>query len=132
MRIWPVKPHIPVASAAVVSRAMVLFLLTHCLLLLTHCFVYMCVWGMGVRFMFSYVVFGMISSFAIISLRKKELVALLTLTHISTVSFLWNKGKQCRPRSDASEQGLHYMLIECSNKLLIKMKNTTKHPLKQK
>ena len=37
--------------------------------------------------------------------------------------FLWDKAKQCRPRSDQnaeSDQGLHCLLTECSIKVLIK------------
>ena len=32
----------------------------------------------------------------------------------------------------ASDQGLHYLLIECSIKIWINMKNTSKQPLKRK
>ena len=42
--------------------------------------------------------------------------------------FLWDKAKQCRPRSDQNEdsdQGLHCLLTECYIKVLINMKNTT-------
>ena len=28
------------------------------------------------------------------------------LTHISVASFLWDIGKECRPRSDAAESGV--------------------------
>ena len=41
----------------------------------------------------------------------------VTLTHISLTSFLWDKGEQCRPSSDASDQGLHCLLTECSIKI---------------
>ena len=38
-------------------------------------------------------------------------------------------GNQCRPTSDAgyagSDQGLHFLLTECSVKILIKMNNST-------
>ena len=60
------------------------------------------------------------------------------LTHISLASFLLDVGKKCRLRPDAaaqsaaSGQGLHFLLAECSIKILIKMKNTTQHPLNQK
>ena len=44
----------------------------------------------------------------------------ICLTHISLVSFLWDIGKQCRPRSDAtsvaSDQGLPCLLTECPTK----------------
>ena len=30
----------------------------------------------------------------------------IPLTHISLASFLWDIGKQCRPRSDATERGV--------------------------
>ena len=29
-----------------------------------------------------------------------------SLTHLSLASFLWDMGKQCRPRSDAAERGV--------------------------
>ena len=39
-----------------------------------------------------------------------------TLTHISLVSFLWDRGKQCRPdqtpQNAASDQGLYCLLTE--------------------
>ena len=61
---------------------------------------------------------------------------LSALTHISPVSFLWGTCTQCRPRSDTAErgayQGLHGLLTECSFKILIKMINTKKQPLKWK
>ena len=47
------------------------------------------------------------------------------LTHVSLASFLWDIGKLCRPRSDdnaASDQGLHCLLTECSNKFEKKQK----------
>ena len=34
------------------------------------------------------------------------------LTHISLASFLWDIGKQCKSRSDAAKQVLHYLLTE--------------------
>ena len=56
--------------------------------------------------------------------------------YISLATFLWDIGKQCRPRPDAakptSDQGPHCLLAESSFKIWIKMKNTTQHPLKQK
>ena len=39
---------------------------------------------------------------------------------VDLASFLWEKGKQCRPRSDAagaSDQDLHCLLTECSIKI---------------
>ena len=43
------------------------------------------------------------------------------ITYISLSSFLWDIGKQHRPRSEnaASDQGLHCLLTECSIKILI-------------
>ena len=61
---------------------------------------------------------------------------LLILTHISLASFLWDKGKQCKPRSEATkhdaDQGLHCLLTEKLIKIWIEMKNSTQQPLKQK
>ena len=55
------------------------------------------------------------------------------LAHISLASFLWDIGKQCRPRPDAaSDQDPHSLLEECSFKISIKMKHTTQQPLKHK
>ena len=43
------------------------------------------------------------------------------LTHISLASFLWDIGKECRPRPDAqnmaSDQGLHCLLTKYSIKI---------------
>ena len=36
-------------------------------------------------------------------------------THISLTSSLWDIGIHCRPK--VSDQGLHCLLIECSNKI---------------
>ena len=48
---------------------------------------------------------------------------------VSLASFLWDIGKQYRPRSDAADQGLYCLLKEGSIKILIKMKNTNQQPL---
>ena len=53
-------------------------------------------------------------------------------THTSLASFLWDIGKQCRTRPDAaSDQVLHYLLPECTFKILI-LKLTTKQTLNLK
>ena len=38
---------------------------------------------------------------------------MLTLTHISLASFLWDIGKQCRPRSDAAKPGRVAQSVTC-------------------
>ena len=58
------------------------------------------------------------------------------LNHISLVSFLWDIGKQCRPRSGATERGVWsgsplFAYRTCGLNLN-KMKNTTKQHLKRK
>ena len=52
------------------------------------------------------------------------------LTHISLASHFVDIGKQCRPRSDAAERGLHCLLIGISIKNKIKMKKVHQLPLK--
>ena len=58
------------------------------------------------------------------------------LTHINLMSFLWDIGKQCRPRSETSQTrrliSLNSLLIECSITIWMKMKNTYQQPSKQK
>ena len=39
-------------------------------------------------------------------LKYKNVDILMISTQISIASFLWNIGKQCRPRSDATERGV--------------------------
>ena len=40
----------------------------------------------------------------------KTLHAFNNLTHIRLASHFWDIGKRCRPRSDASDQGLHCLI----------------------
>ena len=53
------------------------------------------------------------------------------LTQISLASFLWDIGKQCRPRSDAAERGvwwgstLFFQKIFLFKKKIVKIKYTT-------
>ena len=82
------------------------------------------------------------NSFAIQVIRPVK-QTFVNLTHISLASFLWDIGKQYRPRSDATEWVLrcrrmghlirvHCLLIVCSIKIGTKMKNAIKKPLKLK
>ena len=58
------------------------------------------------------------------------------LTYVNLASYLWVKGKQCRPdqtpQNVSSDQGLYSLLTEWSFEIRIKIKNTTKQPIKQK
>ena len=56
-------------------------------------------------------------------------------THISLASSCVGhrqKVETKRPQNVVSDQGLHYLLTECSIKILMKMKNTAQQPLNQK
>ena len=56
-------------------------------------------------------------------LKQKKICRIFIFAHMSQASFLWDRGKQCRSRSDAdpaqtpqnaaSDQGLHIFLTEC-------------------
>ena len=54
------------------------------------------------------------------------------LTHKNLTFFLWDLGKQRRPRSDAAERGVwsgsHCFLKGLFIRIWIEMKNSTKHP----
>ena len=51
----------------------------------------------------------------------------------SLASFLWDKGKRCRPRTDTADQVLHCLLTEQSIQFAINCNgNTTQQPLKLK
>ena len=73
MLLWSNDLSPAVAFAAVRSTVVVLLLLVHCLLL-PILFAFFCVWSL-----FCYAVLSVFSSFAIIFLRKRELVDLLKL-----------------------------------------------------
>ena len=77
--------HPPVASAAVHSGAMVLLLLIYCSMYLPLFVGVLCL------AMFWYALLCVLSSFAIILKRKRELVALLLLSYgcLVTVNVLW-------------------------------------------
>ena len=69
-------------TQAIRSMAVVLLLFIH------HCCCYICLLEFGVRYLFCFVVLCVVSSFAIVSLGKKELVALLLLRSMCHVSVI--------------------------------------------
>ena len=78
-------PYFSLTSAAVNSNAVVLLLLSYCLLLLPWFVGFLCL------SLFCYALLCVHSSFAIISKRKRKLVALLLLSYrcIVTINVLW-------------------------------------------